>query len=94
MNELLGIGKELLDSGVLGALVLLLIFWVRRKDGEIKECQEKRIEAGSDYRREMMELEREYRKEQSDQIRMYDASLNAMENTLQALMDQAAGNGE
>ena len=94
MNDLLVIGKELLDSGVLGALVLLLICWGRRKDGELKECQEKRIEAGSDYRREMMELEREYRKEQSDQIRMYDASLNAMENTLQALMDQAAGNGE
>lgn len=93
MEATLGIGK-LIEAGILGALVVVMIFWLRRKDGELKECQEKRIEAGSEHRKEMMELEREHRKEQIDQIRMYDASLNAMENTLQALVDQAAGNGE
>lgn len=87
MRDFWNIAKPLVEAGVLGSLLLLIIRLWQAANKEVRTSMQDRVVAEKEHGKELLKIQSENNRQLTEVIRQYDASLTAMNATLTALSE-------
>ena len=91
LDEIWGIVKPILEFGIVGALLFMVIRGIRYKDSETKNALQELAKVERERGREMLALERDRNKELVELLRHYDELLSGVNVTLESLSAKING---
>jgi hypothetical protein len=87
VDELWNVLKPLLEIGVVGAILIIVIRIWLRADRRYEKAMEERIREKEQHRQETVRLHEKHSKEYLELVLKYEASLTSMNTAIQEFLD-------
>jgi hypothetical protein len=87
MTDFWNIAKPIVEAGVLGALLILIIRLWMVANKEVRATMELRVQAEKDHGKEILRISTEYNKQLAEMTRQYDLTLTSVNATLTAMAE-------
>jgi hypothetical protein len=81
------VAKPILEVGVVGALLFLMVRREGTKDKRLQELMEARVQDERTHGREILKMERDNHREMKELLKQYDMTLASTESTLESLAE-------
>ena len=99
LDALWSVLESLLEIGAVGAVAVLFYLIFRRKDKELKECMDHRIDTEKKFTKVLMDLQKDHTKDimqrqeeytatLTEVLRQYDETLDSVNGTLEELVEK------
>lgn len=92
VSEVWPVLKEILETGVIGAVAVLMIFIWLKKDKELRSEKDARLEDSKEHKKELLKLQAEYNREVTSIVHQYDKTVSSvallMDRVEERLSDQ------